>query len=136
MEHEKSVENVGETEHGNVESVVTEPQEKQVICGISHRERVICFEMKKSTTYLAFLFALLGELKMRIPNLYNGQTGELPNMMNIRDSHAHYEEGKNEITQVVGSERIFLMIRTPHKKRIRDFMESHCLFNKPTVKEL
>ncbi len=101
--------------------------EKQKILAISNREKYICYKLEKKSSYYDFLFVLLKEFNVKIPDLYDNY-GKLPDVLKEEDSHSNYEGNDIEIIEIVGHKSIFLIISTDLKDKLNKFMESNCEF--------
>ena len=104
--------------------------EPQTIHSISNRETSICYVLEKQSSYYDFLFNLLREFNVRLPDL-RGDSGKLPDIMEETDLLMYYENDDIDITEVIGSKKIFLIIKTNLKDKLIKFMEQNCIFHKP-----
>ena len=105
--------------------------EKLKIYGISNREDYICYTLDKSKFYYNFLMNLLKEFNVEeIPDFYDGDTGQLPNTLEIIDSHHFFEDSKISIIHVIGYKKIFLFVKTSLRDKLNRFMEKNCIFIK------
>lgn len=103
--------------------------EKQKILAISNRESYICYKLEKTTSYYNFLFLLLKEFKVKIPDLYD-EFGKLPDILKEEDSHSHYGDDNVEIIEIIGHKFIFLIVRTNLRYKLNKFMEENSEFFK------
>ena len=103
--------------------------EKQKILAISNRESYICYKIEKKTSYYDFLFLLLKEFKVKIPDLYD-EFGKLPDILKEEDYHSHYGDDNIEIIEIIGHRSIFLIVRTNLRDKLNKFMELNCEFDK------
>ena len=102
--------------------------EKQILTSISNRENFICYTLKKSESYYEFLFGLLDALGIQKPDLYDGMTGKLPDVYEEIDEYFPYENEDSEIIEFMGKDKIFLVIRTKHMDKLREFIENNTEF--------
>ena len=103
--------------------------EKQKIIGISNRDDYICYNLEKKSSYNEFLFALLKEFNVDIPDLYD-DNGKLPDILKEEDSHSDYEGNDIKIIEIIGHKSIFLIIFTDLRDKLNKFMERHSEFIK------
>lgn len=101
--------------------------EKQKILAISNREKYICYKLEKKSSYYDFLFTLLKEFNVNIPDLYDDY-GKLPDVLKEEDSHSNYEGNDIEIIEIIGHKSIFLIISTDLKDKLNKFIESNSEF--------
>lgn len=85
--------------------------EKQTILAISNRKDCICYEIRKNRSYYEFLLSLLEDFNVKqLPDFYDGD--KLPDATTKTDLSFFWEDPNIEITQFIGANRIFLMIKT------------------------
>lgn len=103
--------------------------EKLKILAISNREDYICYTLDKSKFYYNFLMNLLKEFNVKqIPDFYDGETGQLPNIIKITDSHYSFEDDIISLIHIIGHKKIFLFVKTKLRNKLNKFMESNCKF--------
>ncbi len=101
--------------------------EKQKILAISHKEDYICYKLEKRKSYYDFLFSLLKEFKIKIPDLYD-ETGKLPDILKEEDTHSYYNSDTLEVIEIIGHKSIFLIFKTRPHEKLTKFMEENCEF--------
>ncbi len=102
--------------------------QKQIITAISNRDKAICYTIEKNESYFRFLFLLLKDFNLKIPDIYDG-SGNLPDI-NQNDTYTFYGNKDIDIVEVFGKDRIFLIIETDLRDRLTKFMETNCEFQK------
>lgn len=103
---------------------------KQTIYAISNREKFVCYTLGKDAAYYDFLFSLLKTLNINIPDLYDGMTGKLPDINKEKDECSFYESNDSEVIEVIGAEKIFLIVYTKNKDKLLKFIEKNTEFIK------
>ena len=101
--------------------------EKQKILAISNREKYICYKLEKNKSYYDFLFSLLKEFNIKIPDLYD-DGGKLPDVLKEEDSHSYYENSNVDIIEIIGHKTIFLIVYTDLRDKLNKFIEKNCEF--------
>ncbi len=102
---------------------------QQKIFGISNNDDYLELILKKDTNYYQFLFDLLKEIKIPIPDLQDYR-GNDPKPLEIIDSSMTYGTKSNKIFQVIGKDRIFLFIQTELRDKLTTFIQENCEFIK------
>ncbi|MFH0752345.1 MAG: hypothetical protein V1914_01980 [archaeon] len=102
--------------------------EKQTVYAISNKENYTCYKLGKKASYYEFLFSLLKTFNAEIPDLYD-EKGKLPDIER-KDIQSSYGNDDIEIIEVIGDKRIFLIIKTEQKDKLREFMEKNTEFVK------
>lgn len=104
--------------------------EKQKIQAISHKEESISYKLAKTSDYYSFLTSLLKEFGMeKIPDFYDDK-GEMLDASKETDTYSHFKTDEIEINEVIGSDSVFLIIRTNDREKLSKFMEENCTFSK------
>lgn len=107
--------------------------EKQKILAISHRENYICYKLEKKSSYYDFLFSLLKEFNIKVPDLYD-DNGKLPDVMIQEDDCSYDGNDDINIIEVFGHKCIFLIISTDLQDKLNKFIEKNCVFSKSEKK--
>lgn len=103
--------------------------EKQKVLGISNREIGICYTLEKKSSFYEFLLSLLKELEVeQVPDLYDGV--KLPNATKEVDSYFYWDDPNVSVTSIIGANKIFLIVKTEQKDKLREFMEKNTEFAK------
>ena len=102
---------------------------KQKIVGISNREDYIELILDKNEDYYNFLFDLLRNLNIKIPDIQD-YMGNNPKIMEETDSSMVYGEKSNKIFEVIGCNKIFLYIQTELRENLTTFIQDNCEFIK------
>lgn len=103
--------------------------EKQKVVGISNSDDYVQLILKKEETYYPFLFSLLKELHIAIPDIQD-YMGKDPNIIEEKDSSIVYGEKSNNIYEVIGCDQIFLFIHTELREQLSEFIQENCEFIK------
>lgn len=102
--------------------------EKQTILSINNREKSVCYTFEKKSSYYEFLLSLLKNLGVsQLPDLYDDY-GKLPDVTKEVDEYFYWKKGSTEINEVVGANKIFLVIQTKEMDKLREFMEKNTQF--------
>lgn len=104
--------------------------EKQIVYAISNRKDRVCYEIGKNKSYYEFLLLLLQEFNVKqLPDFY-GTDGKLPDATTKVDISFYWEDPNIDFTHFIGANKIFLMIRTEQRDKLRSFMEKNTEFVK------
>lgn len=100
---------------------------KQEILGVSNHSKFISIQISKQKNFYSFLFSLLKEFSIEIPDLYDS-SGNLPNIFDVVDSGAYYSNKNNLVHVIIGWDSVFLIIETDKKTKIIDFLKKNTNF--------
>ena len=94
------------------------------ITAISNREEQICYKIKKSSEFYAFLFDLLKEFNEKLPDIQD-EKGNSPDIFKEVDTYSFQKGESIGITQVTGKEHVFLIIKTKQREKLNEFIKNN-----------
>lgn len=103
--------------------------EIQQISSVSNKDEFIRYTFVKKQSFFQFLFNLLKEFDISIPDYY-GIDGDLPDINTWIDNYSFYSNEKTSIHAIYGYKKITLIIYPSNKEKLSKFVNQHTYFIK------
>ncbi len=109
--------------------IMKENEEIQQISSISNKDEFITYTFIKKQSFFQFLFNLLKEFDISIPDYY-GIDGKLPGINTWIDNYSFYSNEKTQIHTIFGQKKITLIIYPSNRKKLSEFVDKYARFIK------